>query len=121
MSSCLRCSRRMEDAHGSEFEVKLRFYDQWLRRLDIVHTTAPNSHPIAAVTAIARPPQNVTRIAPIITPAPPARAASAPRRASSTSDDPETSGINPASGAIAMTMRGINAPTAKLAAEASAA
>jgi hypothetical protein len=69
------------------------------------YATAPNSQPIPAVTAIAKPPQNVTRSAPGTMLAPPARADRAPRSASSTSDDPETSGINPATGATDVTMR----------------
>ena len=40
-------------------------------------------------------PQNVTRIAPIVTPAPPARAANPPRSARNTSEVPETRGIRP--------------------------
>jgi hypothetical protein len=86
-----------------------------------LHTTAPNIHPMPAVIAMANPPQNVTRIAPIITPAPPARAANPPRRASNASEDTDTRGINPCAGDIAVTKRGINAPTAKLAAEDNAA
>ena len=42
----------------------------------------------------ANPPQNVTRIAPIITPAPPARAANPPRSASNDKEETETKGIN---------------------------
>jgi hypothetical protein len=68
-----------------------------------------------AVVAMANPPQNVTRIAPIITPAPPARAAIPPRSASNANEEIETRGINPCAGAIAVTSRGINAPIAKLA------
>ena len=41
----------------------------------------PNSAPTPAVSAMARAPQNVTRIAPSVMPAPPARAANAPRSA----------------------------------------
>jgi hypothetical protein len=74
-----------------------------------------------AVIAMANPPQNVTRIAPIITPAPPARAASPPRSASNAKEETDTSGINPCTGAIAVTNRGINAPIAKLAADDNAA
>lgn len=46
------------------------------------HATVPNSAPTPAVSTMAVAPQNVTRIAPIVTPAPRARAANAPRRAS---------------------------------------
>jgi len=48
----------------------------------------PNSAPTPAVTAMARAPQKVTRNAPTVTPAPPARAASPPRRARNNSDVP---------------------------------
>src|ERR1039457_790067 len=85
------------------------------------HTTAPNSHPMPAVIAMANPPQNVTRIAPIITPAPPARAANPPRSASNANEETDTRGINPCTGAIAVTKRGINAPSAKLPADDNAA
>jgi hypothetical protein len=74
-----------------------------------------------AVIAMANPPQNVTRIAPIITPAPPARAANPPRSASNANEETDTRGINPCTGAIAVTKRGINAPRAKLAADDNAA
>ena len=60
---------------------------------------------------MARAPQNVTRIAPTVTPAPPARAATPPRTARDTSEVPETSGISPAVGVMALTKRGKAAPT----------
>jgi len=47
--------------------------------------------------------QNGTRIAPAITPAPPTRAAKPPRSARNTSEVPETRGISPALGAMAVT------------------
>ena len=52
---------------------------------------------------------------------PPARAANPPRRARNTSEVPETRGISPAAGAMAVTKRGMAAPTAKLPADANAA
>jgi hypothetical protein len=82
------------------------------------HGTVPNSDPTPAVNAPASAPQNVTRIAPIVTPAPPAYAANPPRNAS---DVPETRGIRPAPEAMTVTKRGMAAPTAKLSADASAA
>lgn len=65
---------------------------------DPAHTTVPNNAPMPAVTAMASAPQNVTRIAPTATPAPPARAANPPRSTRNTSEVPETRGIRPASG-----------------------
>ena len=47
--------------------------------VDPAHATVPNSAPTPAVSAMASGPQNVTRIAPTVTPAPPARAANPPR------------------------------------------
>src|ERR1035437_7134847 len=92
-------------------------------RLPIVrtHATVPNSHPTPEVIAIASAPQKVTRIAPISTLAPPARAASPPRSARKSSEVPDTRGINPASGDMAVTKRGNSAPMAKLPADAHAA
>jgi len=81
----------------------------------------PNSDPTPAVTAIARAPQNVTRNAPTIIPAPPARAANPPRSARKTSEVTETKGITFAEETMAATKRGITAPTAKLQADANAA
>ena len=57
--------------------------------------TVPNSAPTPAVAAIASAPQNVTRIAPSATPAPPARAANPPRSARNKSEVPETRGSDP--------------------------
>jgi hypothetical protein len=70
------------------------------------HATVPNSAPTPAVSAMASAPQNVTRIAPIVTPAPPARAANPPRRARNASEVPETRGIKAATGAMAVTKKG---------------
>ena len=81
----------------------------------------PNKAPTPAVSAIASAPQNMTRIAPAIIPAPPARAASAPSSERNKSEVPATNGIRTAIGAIAATASGMVAPTAKLAAEAIAA
>src|ERR1700722_17625627 len=86
-----------------------------------VHTIVPNTAPTPAVTPIANAPQNVTRIAPTVTFAPPAPAANAPKRARNTSDVPGTTIIKPDVGAMAVTKRGAAAPTAKLLAEANAA
>jgi hypothetical protein len=85
------------------------------------HPSAPKIDPTPAVSAMASAPQNVTRIAPNITAAPPTRAASPPRRARNTSEVPETRGIKPPAGAIAVTKRGMAAPAAKHPADASAA
>jgi hypothetical protein len=84
----------------------------------LFYAIAQTSHPMPAVIAIARPPQNVTRIAPIITFAPPARAARPPICARTASDENETNGINRVWGAITVTWSGIMAPTAKLQAAA---
>ena len=90
-------------------------------KVRLAHATVPKSAPMPAVTAIASAPQNVTRIAPTVTPAPPARAANPPRSVRNTNEVPETRGIIADSGAIAVTRRGIAAPTAKLPADANAA
>src|SRR5678815_5531232 len=84
-------------------------------------TTVPKSDPTPAVIAMASAPQNVTRMAPFHTPAPPTPAAMPPRSARNRSDVPETSGINRATGVTTATSKGRAAPTAKLAADASAA
>lgn len=84
-------------------------------------TTAPNNAPTPAVIAMASAPQKQTRHAPARTLAPPTRAATAPSRARNASDIPATHGISPRSGANAVTANGRSAPTAKLAADASAA
>ena len=70
---------------------------------------------------MANPTQKVTRVAPIITPAPPARAANPPRSASNAKEEADTIRINLLSEAITVTKRGINAPSAKLAADDNAA
>src|ERR1022692_298326 len=85
------------------------------------HATVPNSDATPAVTAMASAPQNVTHIAPIVTPAPPARAANPPSRARNNSEVPETREIKPAAGARAATNRGMAAPNAKLPADANGA
>jgi P-type Mg2+ transporter len=60
-------------------------------RLEIIaHTTVPNKAPTPAVIPIASAPQNVTRIAPGIMSAPPARAANAPSSARKSSEVPDT-------------------------------
>jgi mannan endo-1,4-beta-mannosidase len=55
-----------------------------------LHTAVPNSAPTPAVTAIARAPQKVTRIAPVAMFAPPTRAATPPKSARKNSDVPAT-------------------------------
>lgn len=92
-----------------------------VHRHEDAHATVPNSDPTPAVTAIARAPQNVTRKAPTITPAPPARAANPPRSARNTSEVPATKGMTLAGEATIVTKRGMTAPTAKLPADANAA
>src|ERR1017187_2900897 len=64
---------------------------------------------------MASAPQNVTRIAPTVSPAPPARAANPPRSARNNSEVPETRGIKPAAGTMAVTKRGMAAPNSKAA------
>src|ERR1017187_4179034 len=71
--------------------------------------------------AMARAPQNVTRIAPGITLAPPACAAKPPSSARNNREVPETRGIRLASEAMAVTPSGRAPPTAKLPADARAA
>jgi len=92
-----------------------------VRAVGAAHATVPTTAPMPAVSAIAAAPQKVTRIAPIVTPAPPARAASPPRSARNSSEVPETIGIRPAVGARAVAMSGMAAPTPKLPADANAA
>src|ERR1035438_7488453 len=85
------------------------------------HATVPKSQPTPAVRAMASAPQKVTRIAPIVTPAPPARAANPPRSARNSNEVPATRAIKPDAGPRVTTKRGMAAPTAKLQAEANAA
>lgn len=54
------------------------------------YAATPKSAPTPAVTAIASAPQNVTRIAPVLTSAPPTRAATPPKTARNNSDVPDT-------------------------------
>ena len=88
---------------------------------DLLYITVPNRVPTPAVTAMASAPQNVTRIAPTVTPAPPARAANPPRSARNANEVHETRGIRLVSGVNAVTRSGMAAPTAKLPADANAA
>src|SRR5215467_10962166 len=81
----------------------------------------PKSAPAPAVTAIAKAPQNVTRVAPVSTFAPPADAAHAPSAARKSSEAAATTGIRKVCGARITAKSGSIAPTAKLAAEDSAA
>src|SRR5450631_3007337 len=113
-SCCLRVPRHAPQ-HTSSTRQPL------LTQVGPAHATVPNSAPTPAVNAMASAPQNVTRIAPTVIPAPPARAASPPRMARNTSEVPETRGIRPAAGAMAVTRRGMAAPMAKLPADANAA
>src|ERR1700730_4110606 len=76
------------------------------------YTTVPNKTPTPAVIPMASAPQNVTRIMLGMTLAPPARAANAPKSARKSSEVPDTKTIRLVSGANAVTMRGIAAPTA---------
>jgi hypothetical protein len=61
-----------------------------LRLESIAHITVPNKAPTPAVMPIASAPQNVTRVAPGIISAPPARAANAPSNARKSSEVPDT-------------------------------
>src|SRR5664279_2439826 len=61
-----------------------------LKSTFLCHAAIPKIFPTPAVSAIARAPQNVTRIAPRATAAPPTRAATPPRTARNTSEVPET-------------------------------
>ena len=65
--------------------------------------------------------QNVTRITPVATFAPPTRAANPPKNARNKSEAPETQGIKFASEVNTTTNSGMAAPAAKLEAEARAA
>lgn len=85
------------------------------------HATVPNRAPTLAVRAMASAPQNVTRIAPTCTLAPPARAANPPKIARNTNEVPETTGIRLDPWTMAAATNGIAAPTAKLAADVNAA
>lgn len=79
------------------------------------------SLPIPVVNVIANAPQNVTRAAPTRTAAPPARAANAPKRAKNPNEIPATHAIREEPDTRTATMSGIDAPIAKLDAEASEA
>lgn len=70
-----------------------------LLALDLLNVSAirrepPNNAPTPAVTAIAKAPQTVTRVAAIIAEAPPTRAAREPKRARKRSELPETAHIS---------------------------
>src|SRR6478735_3006626 len=84
------------------------------------YAAIPNSHPAPAVNAIAMAPQNVTRTAARIVGAPPIRADNAPNANNATSDAPAI--VNDAwDDAVIAATSGNAAPTAKLAADATAA
>src|ERR1035438_2790064 len=126
-------ARCVRSCRGTRYRRRIERITPWgkgaiVRELSPARSTVgtaqaivPNSAPTPAVSAMARAPQNVTRIAPTVTPAPPARAATPPRSARNTSEVPETRGISPALGVMAVTKRGRAAPTAKLPADAIAA
>ena len=109
-------------ARGAAYLARLRASCRTATpRVWSTHTTVPNRAPTPAVVPMASAPQNVTRIAPCATAAPPARAAKAPKSARNRSEAPETKIIRVVSGANAPTNRGIAAPTAKLPADENAA
>jgi hypothetical protein len=85
------------------------------------HAAVPKSVPTPYVTAIASALQNVTRITPGKSLAPPVCAASAPRSASATRAAPATAKARCFAGARATTASGRAAPAAKLIADAPAA
>jgi hypothetical protein len=90
-------------------------------RQNASQTVAPKIRPMPAVNAIASAPQNVTRMVPRIIPAPPVRAAKAPNAAKKTSEVADTITMALPIGTIAAVINGIAAPTANVAADASAA
>ena len=81
----------------------------------------PNNAPTPAVIAMASAPQKVTRIAALITGAPPARAASEPSSASDSRALPETAQSKVLGGTSRTISKGIAAPAEKLVAEVHAA
>lgn len=83
--------------------------------------TVPNSAPTAAVAAMAKAPQKVTRTAPLRRLAPPTWAPTAPSAARKTSDAPDTPQTSQSLGMNQATRRGSAAPTAKVSAEVNAA
>ena len=91
------------------------------RRARERQTTAPNSRPTVAVTSMANTPQTATRAAPTSAGAPPARAAIAPSDRRQSSETAETAGNSAVAGATMVVSTGTPAPTANVAAEASAA
>ena len=76
---------------------------------------------MSAVSAMANAPQNVTRITPRTTPAPPVIAANAPSEARNSNEVPETIGMMTLTGASAALSSGSAAPTPNVSAEANAA
>ena len=76
---------------------------------------------MAAVNTIASTPQNVTRIAPIATEAPPAFAAMPPKRARNTREAKATTGIGIDVDVRNVSNKGSAAPMVKVAAEDRAA
>ncbi len=88
---------------------------------DVSQKVAPNKAPTPAVSAIARAPQNVTRAAARNTGEPPARAAKEPNSARKHNELPETIQTSAEVGTKTTIRSGMAAPTANVAAEASAA
>ena len=87
-----------------------------------VHATVvPNSLPTAAVANIASIPQMVTLAAPTSMGAPPIRAATAPSATRQNNDTTETASTSAVAGATRIVTMGTPAPTANVAADASAA
>ena len=84
-------------------------------------TLVPNSVPMAAVAAMAKAPHKVTRPAPTHAEAPPDRAASAPSAARQINETPGTANIALGCGTSIAVKIGKAAPTAKVAADDSAA
>jgi hypothetical protein len=79
--------------------------------------TVPRIAPIAAVAAIARAPQNVTRIVGLRTSAPPVRAPTMPSKARKASDPTDTTGISQFDGETSTRASGAAAPTENVAAD----
>ena len=85
------------------------------------HGIAPNKAPTPAVRAMASAPQKVTRATDLPMDEPPAYAANAPSKARNTSEAPETVHDSVERGTMKISRKGNAAPTAKAAADASAA
>src|ERR1700687_445085 len=121
MHLVLECSSLGNEAHVANRRLEPALILSWVELSLSSHTMVPNSAPTPIVIPIARAPQNVTRVAPRSIFAPPTRAASKPKHARKTREVPATTKIKLAAGTTAPTKRGMAAPPAKLAADASAA